>query len=146
MWQRFLPFLLCLRFQAMVSAHLIQPFLLPPGASKYFVEFPLFSCWVVSDSCKPTNCSTLGFPVLHCLPGFALTAVQPSHPLSLPPPALSLSQHQGLCQWVGSLHQVAKVLELQLQHQSFNEYSELISFRVDWLDRLAVQGTLKSLL
>ena len=48
--------------------------------------------------CEPMNCSTPGFPVLHCLPGFALTAVQPSHPLSPPPPALSLSQHQGLCQ------------------------------------------------
>ena len=44
------------------------------------------------------------------------------------------------------LHQVAKRLEFQLQHQSFSEYSELISFRMDWLDRLAVQGTLKSLL
>ena len=53
--------------------------------------------------CEPMNCSTPGFPVLHCLPGFALTAVQPSHPLSPPPPALSLSQHKGLCQWVGSL-------------------------------------------
>ena len=72
-----------------------------------------------------------------------------SHPLSpLSPPALNLSQHQGLFQWVNSLHQVAKVLEfqLQLQHQSFHEYSVLISFRMDWLDLLAVQGTLKSLL
>ena len=47
-------------------------------------------------------------------------AIQPSHPLSSPsPPALNLSQHQGLFQWVSSLHQVAKVLEFQLQHQSF---------------------------
>ena len=62
-----------------------------------------------------------------------------SHPLSSPPPpALNLSQHQGLFKWVSSLHQVAKVLEFQLQHQ--------ISFRIDWLDLLAVQGTLKSLL
>ena len=44
------------------------------------------------------------------------------------------------------MHQVAKVLELQLQHQSFNEYSGLISFRIDWFDLLAVQETLKSLL
>ena len=73
--------------------------------------------------CNPMNCSTLGFPVLHCLPEFAQTHVhrvgdstQPSHPLSSPsPPALSLSQHQGLFQWVSSSHQVAKVLELQLQ-------------------------------
>ena len=63
-----------------------------------------------------------GFPILHYLPEFAQThvhwvsdAIQPSHPLSLPsPPALSLFQHQGLFQWVDSLHQVAKVLELQL--------------------------------
>ena len=57
------------------------------------------------------------------------------------PPAFNLFQHQGLFQVVSSLHQVAKVLELQLQHQS-----ELISFRIDWFDLLAVQGTLKSLL
>ena len=56
---------------------------------------------------------------------------------------------QGLFQWVSSSHQVAKVLELQLQHQfisTSNEYSGLISFRIDWFDLLAVQGTLKSLL
>ena len=65
--------------------------------------------------------------VLHHLPEFAQThvhqvgdAIQPSHSLSSPsPPALNLSQHQGLSQWVSSSHQVAKVLELQLQHQSF---------------------------
>ena len=60
-------------------------------------------------------------------------------------PAFSLSQHQGLFQWISSLHQVAKVLLLQLQHQSSSEYSGLISFRNDWFDLLAVQGTLKSL-
>ena len=77
--------------------------------------------------CEPMDCTTPGFPVLHYLPQFAQTpvhwigvAIQPSHPL-LPtsPPALSVSQHYGLFQWVGSLHQVAKVLELQFQHQSF---------------------------
>ena len=62
------------------------------------------------------------------------------------PPALSLSQHQGLFQRVGSSHQVAKVLVLQLQYQSFLWYSGLISFRIDWLDSLAVKRTLKSLL
>ena len=62
------------------------------------------------------------------------------------PPALNLSQHQGLFQWVNSLHQVDKVLELKLQHQPSNEYSGLISFSIDWFDLLAVQGTLKSLL
>ena len=47
---------------------------------------------------------------------------------------------------VGSLHEVAKVLELQFQYHPSTEYSGLISFRIDWLDLLAVQGTLKSLL
>ena len=71
---------------------------------------------------------------------------QPSHPL-LPssPLALNLSQHQDLFQWVSFLHQVAKVLELQLSVSPSNEYSGLISFRMDWLDLLAVQGTLKNL-
>ena len=73
--------------------------------------------------------------------------MQPSHPLLSPsPPAFNLSQHQGLFKWVSSSHQVAKVLEFQLQHQSSNEYSGLISFRMDWLDLLVVQWTLKSLL
>ena len=61
-------------------------------------------------------------------------------------PAPNPSQHQGLFQWVSSSHQVAKVLELQLQHQSFQWTPGLISFRMDWLDLLAIQGTLKSLL
>ena len=73
------------------------------------------------------DCSTPGLPVHHQLPELTQThvcwvsdAIQPSHPLSSPsPPALSLSQHQYLFKWVSSLHQVAKVLEFQLQHQSF---------------------------
>ena len=59
---------------------------------------------------------------------------------------LQSSQHQGLFQWVSSYCQVAKVLELQLQHGPANEYLGLISFRIDWLHLLAVQGTLKSVL
>ena len=87
-----------------------------------------------------------------------------SHSLLIPSPfAFNLSQHQGIFQWVDSLHQVAKVFELQLQNQSYqwiffffffgvylprksSEYLEFISFRIDWFDLLAVQGTLKSLL
>ena len=77
--------------------------------------------------CDLIDGSMPGFPVLHYLPEVAQTlvhwvgdAIQPSHPLSSPsPPALNLSQHQGLFQWVGSLDQVAKVLELQHQCQSF---------------------------
>ena len=94
-----------------------------------------------------------GFPVLHYLPELAQThvhwvndAIEVSCPLpSASPPAFYLLQHQGLCQWAGSSHQVVKVSELQLQHQSFQSYSGLISFRIDWVDLLAVQGTLKSL-
>ena len=74
-------------------------------------------------------------------------AIQPSHLLCHPSPlAFNLSQHQGFFQWVGSLHQVDKVLEFQLQHQSFQWAPGLISFRMDWLDLFAAQGTLKSLL
>ena len=72
-------------------------------------------------------------------------AIQPSHPRSSPSsPALNLSQNQGLFKWVSSSHQVAKVLEFQLQHQSSNEHSGLISFRMDGLGLLAVQRTLTS--
>ena len=104
--------------------------------------------------CDPMDCSMPGFPVHYQLPELAQThvhwvsdAIQPSHPLSPPsPPTFNLSQHQGLCQWVSSLHQEAKVLELQLQHQSFQWTFRTISFRMDLLDLLVVQGTLKSLL
>ena len=61
-------------------------------------------------------------------------------------PALNLSQHQGFFKWVSSSHQVAKVLEFQLQHQSFQWTPRVIFFRMDWLDLFVVQGTLKSLL
>ena len=61
------------------------------------------------------------------------------------PPAFNLSQHQGLFQWVGSSHQVVKLLGLHLQHPS-DEYSGLISFRIDWFDLLVAQGSLKNLL
>ena len=73
--------------------------------------------------------------------------VMPSSHLILCHPLLLLpSQHQGLFQWVNSLHEVAKVLEFQLQHQSFQWISRTDLFRMDWLDLLAVQETLKSLL
>ena len=102
--------------------------------------------------CDLMDCSTPGFPVFHYLPVSVQTHVhrvgdanQPSHPLSPPsPPALNLSQHQGFFQWVGSLHQLAKVLELQLQYQFF-QCSGLISFRIDWFDLLAFQRILKNL-
>ena len=104
--------------------------------------------------CDPMKCSTPGVPVHHQLPEFTQThihqvgdAMQPSHPLLSPPPlAFNLSQHQGLFKWVSSSHQVAKVLEFQLQHQCFQSIFRTDSFRIDWIDLLAVQGTLKSLL
>ena len=102
--------------------------------------------------CDPVGCSMPDFPVHHQLPELAQThvhrvgdAIQLSHPLLCPsPPAFNLSQHHSLFKWVSSSHQVAKVLEFQLQHQSPNEYSGLIFFRIDWFDLLAVQGILKS--
>ena len=86
--------------------------------------------------CDPMGCSTPGFPVHHQLLELAQTcvhwvsdAIQPSHPLLSPSPlTFNLSQHQGPFQWVGSSHQAARVLEVQLQHQSFQWI-----FRVDFL-------------
>ena len=100
------------------------------------------------------NHSMPGLPVHHQLPEFTQThvhwvgdAIQPSHPPSSPsPPAPNPSQHQGLFQWVNTSHEVAKVLELQLQHQTFWWMFRVNFLRIDWFDLLAVQGTLKSLL
>ena len=108
--------------------------------------FSIYSSWFffcfssVAQSCPtlcdPMDCSMPGFPVLHYFLEFAQThvhwvsdAIQPSHPLSpIYHHAFYLSQHQSLFQWVSSSHQVAKVLELQLQPQSFQR-----TFRVDFL-------------
>ena len=106
------------------------------------------SCLIL---CNPMDCIMARLPCLSPTPRACSNSCtssqwchQPSHPLSPPSlPALSLSQHQGLFQWVSSLHQVAKVLELQLYISLSNEYSGLISFKMDWLDLLAVQGTLQ---
>ena len=98
--------------------------------------------------CDPVDCSTPGFPVLHYLLEFAQTyAIQPLRPLLLPsPPTLNLSQHQGLFQWVGCSHRWPKYWSFSFSISPSNEHPGLISFRMDWLDLLAVQGTLKSLL
>ena len=93
--------------------------------NKYYFEIIVTLVIMDADSLQPSNYGVPGFPVLHHLPEFAQTrvrrvgdAIQPPHPLSSPSPlAFNLSQHQGLFQQVGSLHQVARVLELQ--HQSF---------------------------
>ena len=118
--------------------------------------FNVYCCSVTKlclTLCNTMGCNTLGFPVLYYLLEFAHAhvlwvsdTIQPSYSLLPPSPALSLSQYQDLFQWVGSSHQVAKVLELQLQLSYSSESSRLISFRIDWFDLLAVQGTVKSLL
>ena len=113
-----------------------------------------FNHSVVSDTLQPHELQHASLPVHHQLPDFTQThvhwvgdALQPPHPLSSPsPPAFNLSQHQGLFQQVSYSHQVAKVLEFQLHIWLSNKNPGLISFRMDWLDLLAVQGTRKSLL
>ena len=84
--------------------------------------------------CNPMDCSTPGLPVHHQLPEFTHVhwvndSIQSSQPMSSPSsPTISLSQHQGLLEWVSSSHQMAKVLEFQPQHQSFQWI-----FRTDFL-------------
>ena len=100
--------------------------------------------------CDPKNCSMAGLPVHYQLPTFTQThvywvgdAIQPSHRLSSPSPP---AQHQGLFQWVKSSHEVVKYCSFSFSISPSNEHPELISYRMDWLDLFAVQGTLKSLL
>ena len=98
--------------------------------------------------CDSIDCSRSGFPVLHHLPEFDQThvhqvsgAFQPSRPLLSPSPsAFNLSQHQALCfRW-------PKYWSFSFSISPSNEYSGLISFRIDWMDLLAIQGTFRSLL
>ena len=106
------------RFTKLVSVKLLSQCLM------YQFSSVAQSCLTL---CNPMNHSMPGLPVHHQLPEFTQThahrlsdAIQPSHPLSSPsPPAPNPSQHQGLFQWVNSSHEVAKVLEFQLHHQSF---------------------------
>ena len=103
--------------------------------------------------CDPMNCSMPGLPVHHQLPEFTQThvhrvgdAIQPSHPLSSPyPPTPNPSQNQSFPMSHCS-HEVAKYWSLSFSNSPSSEHPGLISFRMDWLDLLAVQGTLKSLL
>ena len=99
------------------------------------------------------DCSMLGFPVHHQLLELAQThvrwvgdAIQPSHPpLSPSPPAFNLSQHQGLFKRALPIRW-PKYWHFSFKTSPSNEYSGQVSFRMDWLDLLAIQGTLKSLL
>ena len=102
--------------------------------------------------CDPMDHGTPGLPIHHQLPlvlpmvlcwvgvHWVGDAIQPSHPLSSPsPPTFNLSQHQGICKWVSSSHQVAKYWSFSFSISPPNAYSGLISFRMDCLDLLAVQ-------
>ena len=117
------------------SYHSIEGWIWQYITSVQFISVQ-FSCSVMSDSLWPHEWGMPGLPVQHQLPETTQTHVhgvgddiQPSHPLSSPsPPALNLSQHQGLFKWVSSSHQVAKVLEFQLQHQNFQWTSRTDNF------------------
>ena len=102
----------------------------PQGLQQARLPCPSLSSRVCSNSCPFSQ---------WCHPTIYL--LLPPSPLDL-----NLSQPQGLFQWVGSSHQVAKVLELQFQYQSFQWIFRVDFFKIDWFDLLAVQGTLKSLL
>jgi len=110
-----------------------------------------FSCSVMSNSLQPHGlqharppCSSPTprvYPNLCPLSQWCHPAISSS--IAPSSPIFNLSQHQGLFQWVSSSHQVAKVLEFQLQHQSFQWTLRTDFFRMDWLDLLAVKGTLR---
>ena len=104
--------------------------------------------------CDPMDCSTPGFPVHYQLPELTQShvhrvsdAIQPSHLLSSPyPPAFNLSQHQGFSNESVLRIRWPKYWSFSFSISSSDEYSGLISFRMDWLDLLAVQGTLENIL
>ena len=116
------------------------------------IDQGIYFCCCSLSHVRLMDCSMPGFSVHHQLPKLAQAhvhwvgdTIQPSHPLSAPfPPALDLSQHQGLFQWISSSHQVDKVLEFQLQHQSFQwilywfplGWTGLISLLSKWLSRI----------
>ena len=127
------------------------------GAQAYVPRgmWNLSSC-SVTQSCptlwEPMDCSWSRFPVLRHLPEpaqihvhWGSDAIQPSHSLlTTSPLAFQSFPAQDIFQWVGSSHQVAKVLEPQFQHHSFQCILGLNSFMIDWFDLLVVQGMLKS--
>ena len=117
-------FIFCFMLLLLFSHSVMSSCLQTHGLQHSRLSCPSPSCGACSNSCP---LSRRCHPTIHLLSS-------PS------PPALNLSQHQGLFHWVGSLHQVAKVLELQFQNSPSNEYSGLISFRTDYLDLLEVQG------
>ena len=119
-----------------------------------YLRYLLFSHSVVSHSCNPIDCSTSGFPVLHYILELIQThihwvsdTIQPSHPLSpLSPFAFNLSQHQGLSSELALHIRWLKYWSFRFSISPSNEYSGLISFRINLYDLLGVKGILKSLL
>ena len=109
------------------------------------------SCLTLWDAME---CNTPGLPVHYQLLEFTQThvhcvsdAIQPSYPLSSPsPPTFHLSQHQGLFKWVSFSYRWPKYWSISFSIGPSNEYLGLIAFKMNWLDLLAVQGTLRSLL
>ena len=102
--------------------------------------------------CNPMDCLMPGFPVYHQLPELTQTyahwvgdAIQPCHSLLFPSPAFNLSQHQGLFKWISSRIKWPKDWSFSFSISPSNEYSGLISFRIDWLDLLAVQEDIDDL-
>ena len=133
-WLWFIKLRKCLSWNTslLLLSHSVMPdSLWPRGLQHARLPCPPPSPRACSDSCPLSQ---------WCHPTISSSVV----PFS---PAFSLSQHQGLFQWFSSPHKEPRVLEFQLQHQSFRfiEYSALISCRTDWFDLLPVQGTLKSL-
>ena len=140
-------------------------FLICGPLHEYITVCP-FSCWLILcllfgvssvqlfsgvRLCNPMDCSTPDFPVHHQLLRFAQThihtvsdAFQPSHLLSSPSPAFTVSQHQGFSQESVLRIRWPKYWNFNFSISPSNEYSALISVRIDWLDLLTVQGTLKS--
>ena len=135
----------------LLQGNLSGPGIKPMSSVSPWIAGRFFTHWAIGEAqicqfssvaqscltlCDPMDCSKPGFPVHYQLLEFTQThvhwvsdAIQPSHPLSSPsPPAFNFSQHQGLFRWVSSSHQVAKVLEFQLHHQSFQWI-----FRADFL-------------
>ena len=102
-----------------------------PWTAACQVSMPITNSWSFTNPCPSSRWSH---------PTISSSLSSPSSP------AFNLSQHQGLFRWVSSSHQVAKYWSFSFSISPSNEYSGLISFSIDWLDILAVQGTLKSLL
>ena len=141
----------------LISAMHWASLILNPLSCGHCLSLFCSSCSVAKSCptlCDPMDCSTLGSPVVHHLPEFAQShvhwvgdAIWPSHPLSPPsPPALNLSQQQSfpMSRLFASSDQ--SIGASATASALSNDYSGLISFRIDWLDLLAVQGTFKRIL